>query len=123
MTAKVINFALHSLISAQLDQLCFNKRSKTLPPPSLSTDLWPCQVDIFSEVRILERLAGQPGYCQLYDYGVDGDSFVLVQKDYRTSLRNWRIRQPADPCVHEKLYVEIFWQIMEAIEVSPLTFL
>lgn len=32
---------------------------------------WPL-VQVFSEVALLERLAGLPAVCTMYDYGLDG---------------------------------------------------
>ncbi|KAL2623593.1 hypothetical protein R1flu_003798 [Riccia fluitans] len=54
----------------------------------------PCRFfDVFSEVEILERFVDDPRVCQILDYGVESESFVLVLKHYKCSLRTWRERQ------------------------------
>lgn len=76
------------------------------------------QVDFHSEVTILECLAGRPSACEMYDYGLDPDSdaMILVLKDYRCSLKQWRAKQPADPSGHLRLYYTIFREILVAVQ-------
>ncbi|MCO5610514.1 hypothetical protein L7F22_064753 [Adiantum nelumboides] len=60
----------------------------------------PCKFfDIYSEVEILEKFTGDPRVCQLLDYGVDIESFILALKHYKCSLRYWR--------QHQKLQYEL----------------
>ncbi|KAK9811788.1 hypothetical protein WJX72_010021 [[Myrmecia] bisecta] len=81
----------------------------------------PCyQVDMFSEVAILERFRGQASICQLYDYGIDADSFVLVLRCYRCSLKEWRTRQPPGPGPQLRLYLALFAQVLAAVQVLGL---
>lgn len=49
--------------------------------------------DVFSEIRVLMRLRGCEGACQLIDYGVGPDSYYIALKCYTTSLRKWRLHQ------------------------------
>ncbi|CAL8469507.1 g9048 [Coccomyxa elongata] len=78
----------------------------------------PCyQVDVFSEVAILERFRGQQSVCQLLNYGVEGDSFVLVMRKYPTSLKAWRARITSPPAHHLRLYLHIFADIIAAKQV------
>lgn len=75
------------------------------------------QVDFHSEVTILETLVGQPCACQMYDYGLDveGDAMMLVLKDYRCSLKQWRAAQPAEPGPRLRLYYAIFKEVLLAV--------
>ncbi|XP_073392091.1 uncharacterized protein [Physcomitrium patens] len=51
----------------------------------------PCNFfDVYSEVQILERFLGDFRVCQIIDYGVEHDAFVLVLKHYKCNLRVWR---------------------------------
>lgn len=51
----------------------------------------PCKFfDVYSEVEILEKFSGDPAICQILDYGVDMESFILVLKQYKCSLHTWR---------------------------------
>ena len=34
--------------------------------------------DLFGELSILESLRGEPGMCQMFDYGVDHECFYIV---------------------------------------------
>jgi hypothetical protein len=43
---------------------------KVMDVPSTPHDC--TAVEVFSEVALLERLAGRPDACALYDYGLDG---------------------------------------------------
>jgi hypothetical protein len=51
----------------------------------------PCKFfDVYSEVEILEKFSGEPAICQILDYGVNTESFILVLKHYKCSLHTWR---------------------------------
>lgn len=75
------------------------------------------QVDFHSEVTILDTLAGQPRACQMFDFGLDpgADALILVLKDYRCSLKQWRAAQPADPAAQLRLYYAVFRDIVVAV--------
>ena len=73
---------------------------------------------MFSEVAILEQLSLKDNICQLYDYGIDSDSFYLVLKHYRCSLKQWRERQSQQPEKQLALYINIFKQILQGVKVS-----
>jgi serine/threonine protein kinase len=75
------------------------------------------QVDYHSEVTILEALTKRPSACQIYDYGLDpqGDALHLVLKDYRCSLKQWRMAQPEDPGPRLRLYYAIYREIVVAV--------
>lgn len=75
--------------------------------------------DVFSEIRVLMRLRGCEGACQLIDYGVGSDSYYIVLKCYTTSLRKWRLHQDTRSDIqphHEQellpLYLRIFRRIL-----------
>lgn len=75
------------------------------------------QVDFHSEVTILDALAGRPSACKMYDFGLDirADALVLVLKDYKCSLKQWRQRQPTAPAHQLRLYYAIFREILVAV--------
>jgi len=75
------------------------------------------QVDFHSEVTILDTLAGRPSACKMFDFGLDlsADALLLVLKDYRCSLKQWRAVQPADPAGQLRLYYAIFREIVVAV--------
>ncbi|MCO5591889.1 hypothetical protein L7F22_045882 [Adiantum nelumboides] len=91
----------------------------------------PCKFfDIYSEVEILEKFTGDPRVCQLLDYGVDIESFILVLKHYKCSLRYWRQHQKlqyetGEDNVSEKLnqlfldklpfYLQIYSAVLQAV--------
>ncbi|BBN11114.1 hypothetical protein MPTK1_5g09170 [Marchantia polymorpha subsp. ruderalis] len=93
----------------------------------------PCRFfDVFSEVEILERFVGEPRVCQILDYGVDAESFILVLKHYKCSLRTWRERHHGKPGGEIKpspevqqqtfytrlpLYLEVFSAVLQAVKV------
>ena len=78
------------------------------------------QVNVLSEVAILEHLQGQPRVARLYDYGVDEDHCYMVLKRYPCSLKEWRSRQPADCRQQIRLYLHIFLQVVTAVQVRCL---
>jgi serine/threonine protein kinase len=47
--------------------------------------------DIFTEITVLEELRLERCVSDLYDYGVDGNSYYIVMKRYACSLRQWRL--------------------------------
>lgn len=73
-------------------------------------------VDAFSEVTLLESFAQSPSVCQLWDYGVEGDSFVLVLRRYACSLAQWRAALPPDPAPHLRLYLSVFADVLRAVQ-------
>jgi serine/threonine protein kinase len=75
------------------------------------------QVDFHSEVTILDTLAGRPSACKMFDFGLDpgADALLLVLKDYRCSLKQWRAGQPADPAVQLRLYYAVFREVVVAV--------
>lgn len=75
-------------------------------------------MDIFSEISILERFKGRPGMCQLLDYGLDGNDFILVLRHYACSLGAWRAQLPGCPDGHLRLYLQIFRDIVSSVQVS-----
>jgi serine/threonine protein kinase len=75
------------------------------------------QVDFHSEVTILDTLAGRPSACKMFDFGLDpgADALLLVLKDYRCSLKQWRAVQPADPGTQLRLYYAVFREVVVAV--------
>lgn len=101
----------------------------------------PCSFfDIYSEVQILELFRGDLRVCQILDYGIDCDTFVLVLKHYKCSLRAWRHRHTSECFVHERdciaegvnnggvndlpfherlpLYLEVYGAVLHAVHSS-----
>ena len=78
--------------------------------------LW-LQVTAFTEIGIMQRLRHLQGVCQLQDYGIDQNSIYLVMTRYRTSLRDWRLKQTRKPTDQLKLYLNIFSQVAEQVQV------
>ena len=75
------------------------------------------QVDIFSETAILERFKGKPGMCQLLDYGLDGDDFIMVLRHYAGSLKAWRDQMPGCPDGQLRRYLQIFGEVVSGVQV------
>ena len=75
-------------------------------------------MDIFSEIAILERFRGQAGMCQLLDYGLDGDDFVMVLRAYAGSLKAWRAQLPGCPDGQLRTYLQIFHDVVSCVQVS-----
>ena len=75
---------------------------------------------MFSEVAILERFKGRQGMCQLLDYGLSGDDFILVMRHYSCSLKSWRDQLPACPDGQLRLYLEAFHSIVSAVQARAL---
>ncbi|KAL4536328.1 hypothetical protein Ndes2526A_g05859 [Nannochloris sp. 'desiccata'] len=75
------------------------------------------QVDFHSEVTILDTLTGRPSACKMFDFGLDpsADALLLVLKDYRCSLKQWRAVQPADPAAQLRLYYSVFREVVVAV--------
>ena len=75
------------------------------------------QVDFHSEVTILDILAGRPASCQMFDFGLDprADALLLVLKDYRCSLKQWRAAQPEDPAAQLRLYYSVYREVVVAV--------
>lgn len=88
----------------------------------------PCRFfDVFSEVEILEKFVGEPRICQILDYGVEAETFILVLKHYKCSLRDWRERHEnpstrAHVGVQQQvfyktlpLYLEVYSAVLQAV--------
>lgn len=50
-----------------------------------------------------------------YDYGTDGENYWLVMKQYKTSLKDWRLRQTAPLAQMLPLYLQIYAQVLDAM--------
>ncbi|EFJ21503.1 hypothetical protein SELMODRAFT_417290 [Selaginella moellendorffii] len=86
----------------------------------------PCKFfDVYSEVQILEKFLGEPKISQLLDYGLESETFVLVLKHYKCSLRAWRLNQGG---LHSHksgksffdrlpLYLEVYAAVLDAVKV------
>ncbi|CAM9158136.1 unnamed protein product, partial [Hapterophycus canaliculatus] len=97
---------------------------------------------VFGEVLALRALAGVPGVCRLYDFGVTRVSYVLVIERCACSLKDWRLARgvhsggegdnggdddvievygdrasPEAPCSDEEvaLYLCVFRQVVSAV--------
>ncbi|KAI8112526.1 hypothetical protein M9434_003849 [Picochlorum sp. BPE23] len=79
------------------------------------------QVEFYSEVSIHQRLLNHPRACQMLDFGVDmgADALVLVLKEYKCSLKQWRLSQEESP----QFKIEIYWAIFREIVLACIEIL
>lgn len=79
------------------------------------------QVEFYSEVSIHQRLLNHPRACQMLDFGVDmgADALVLVLKEYKCSLKQWRLSQEESP----QFKIEIYWAIFREIVMACIEIL
>ena len=75
------------------------------------------QLTAFTEIGIMQRLEGISGVCKLQDYGIDQQGIYLVMTKYRCSLRDWREKQKHKPRQQLKLYLTMFLQVVELVQV------
>lgn len=75
------------------------------------------QLIAFTEVGIMHRLRNIPGVCKLHDYGIDQEYIYLVMTKYSCCLRDWREKQKGNPCQQLNLYLNIFCQLVELVQV------
>jgi len=74
--------------------------------------------DIFNEISALQELRAEQCATTLYDYGVDSNSYYLVMKRYPLSLREWRLKQVGSMSDNISLYLHIFQEVLNAVEVT-----
>ena len=81
------------------------------------------QIIAFTEIGAMQRLGKLPGVCsgicKLHDYGIDKHGIYLVMTRYTCSLRAWLAKQHAAPSTRLKLYLTIFCQLAEVLQVMP----
>ncbi|CAL5983559.1 Kinase [Hexamita inflata] len=46
--------------------------------------------DLFNEITVMEKLQKYQNFCQIYDYGVTPEGYIMVMQKYHTSFRNFR---------------------------------
>ena len=78
------------------------------------------QITAFTEIGVMQRLAHMPGVCKLHDYGINRQGIYLVMTRYSCSLRNWLAKQTVKSSLRLRLYMEIFCQLAEMLEVVPV---
>ena len=74
--------------------------------------------DIFTEITCLEEFRLEKCVTDLYDYGVDKQSYYIVMKKYTCSLGEWRRRQGNDIAVFQQnlgLYVSIYNKVLKSL--------
>ena len=73
--------------------------------------------DIFTEITALESFRLEGCVTQLYDYGVDHESYYIVMKRYPNSLRQWRLNQikPLEDML--SIYLNIFKDILKTLQI------
>ena len=69
---------------------------------------------IFNEILIMEKFKADPRICRMYDYGVTKDNYYIVMKEYKTSLKTWRLKQTTHFLQNIPLYMNIFKRILES---------
>ena len=72
--------------------------------------------DIFTEITCLEELRLEQCVSDLYDYGVDGNSFYIVMKRYSSSLRQWRLEQSKGLNENLSLYLSIYKEFLKGLQ-------
>lgn len=73
--------------------------------------------DIFTEILILDKFKQDPRCCHLYDYGVDGESYWIIMKAYKCSLKEWRLRQTQTALAQAlPLYLNIFHAVLNTVQ-------
>jgi serine/threonine protein kinase len=70
--------------------------------------------DIFSEISCLENFRLDPKVTDVYDYGVTDNSYVIIMKRYRFSLRYWRRMQKE---VNLPLLLGMFREILKVVKL------
>eukprot|EP00698_Gefionella_okellyi_P005948 TRINITY_DN1537_c0_g2_i1.p1 TRINITY_DN1537_c0_g2~~TRINITY_DN1537_c0_g2_i1.p1 ORF type:complete len:1903 (-),score=492.44 TRINITY_DN1537_c0_g2_i1:11-5278(-) len=71
-------------------------------------------VDLFTEITVLEKFQ-TARVSQLFDYGVDGENYWMVMKLYKCSLKSWREHFNPGSSVPLPLYLNIYQQILDAV--------
>ena len=86
---------------------------KVVDAPKHNTDR--CSfVEFYSEASIHDCLKNHPKACQMVDYGLDlsSDAMVLVLKEYKCSLKQWRMEQKEATETRLPIYWMIFREIL-----------
>ena len=82
------------------------------------------QAIAFAEIGAMQRLGKLQGVgsgvCKLQDYGIDKQGIYLVMTRYTCSLRGWLAKQEAAPSLRLKLYLAIFCQLAELLQVVQM---
>ena len=71
--------------------------------------------DIFTEITCLEELRLEPCISDLYDYGVDGNSYYIIMKRYACSLKQWRLQQTKSLNENLPLYLSIYREFLKSL--------
>eukprot|EP00928_Gymnodinium_smaydae_P037382 TRINITY_DN2595_c0_g1_i1.p1 TRINITY_DN2595_c0_g1~~TRINITY_DN2595_c0_g1_i1.p1 ORF type:complete len:3301 (-),score=452.63 TRINITY_DN2595_c0_g1_i1:143-9151(-) len=71
--------------------------------------------DVFSEVSCLDAARFENSVCQLYDYGVDENSYWIVMKFYATTLKKWRESLDGTMSENLPLLMAVFREILKAL--------
>ena len=71
--------------------------------------------DIFTEITCLEELRLEPFVSDLYDYGLDQNSYYIVMKRYSCSLRQWRLQQTKSLNENLSLYLSIYKEFLKSL--------
>jgi len=79
-------------------------------PPSIHDRCVPH--DIFTEILILDKWKNDERICKLIDFGTDNNSFWIVMKRYKTSLKSWRSKQTKGLDENIILYLNIYSEIL-----------
>lgn len=69
----------------------------------------------------MQRLAHMSGICKLHDYGINRQGIYLVMTRYTCSLRTWLAKQTVKPSMRLRLYMEIFYELADLLEVSAFS--
>ncbi len=74
--------------------------------------------DIFSEIASLQEFRAEQCATTLHDYGVDDNNYYIVMKKYACSLRDWRLKQTGSLGENIPLYLHVFKEVLNAVEVT-----
>ena len=73
-------------------------------------------LNVYSEVSLMERVSKEPGFCQIYDFGVHSDSAYIVMQDCQCSLRDWIDQFPVSSPSAIRLVLNIFLSIARSVD-------
>lgn len=60
--------------------------------------------DLYNEITVMERLQKYQNFCQIYDYGVTPEGYVMVMQRYFSSFRKFRHQLFNSNPVYQKFF-------------------
>eukprot|EP00210_Caulerpa_lentillifera_P007952 g7591.t1 len=72
-------------------------------------------LNVYSEVNIMEKLHNETGFCQIYDYGLNGDTLYIVMENCEKSLQDWIHEFPTSRPWAVRLLLRVFKSIAQRV--------